>query len=557
MRKRLWLGLLWVSCFSIMTEAAKVEVNSKTGDDNTGTPYQTIEAAIDALRGDPMAEDNEILIMDIGPHYLSTTVKVDVQVKILAGVGVKPIIVAPPATATEIIEDPFLYVTVSEKNGNFAFQIFPPSYSTVEFNGLTFIPLREETLKQQPRQSAVLLGDVDYTGSQKIAGVKFSMRNCVITSNDGNDSPSPNTGIGVPLPTDTVFGGGGLELGASGYPGLDPQNNYQPLTGDKLEAYDVLVENCLITHCWVYGINISSEKVTVKDTDIMYNGMRGIQNIHFQNDGWQSILITGSPGHPAVLKGNGYIFAADGKNPGNAAFTTGTAIRMFGNQVIDFAWLDIVENFDNVPIDISSDNDTNGANIRSMDHVLIANNGGSALITSRSDGPTFSTGLAHIPLAISNCTFIGNKGAAPSTGQKNGSIFFYAGSAPVLFTNCILGGGKYTGIVLGAGDTTGGASAPDLPSDIKQAGITVSNCAFIGEGFYKLGSQSAAGKGRKADEIKFSQIITADPQFASIIPTESNAYMVTNSAYQKAGPSGSFLSGARNVSTPVADWSLF
>lgn len=556
MKKKFGFWLFIIFLLSAPAFAAKVEVNTKTGNENGPSPFKTLAAAVDALRADPSAEDNEITITDEGPHYLDETLKIDVQVKIHGASGVAPILVGPFGTANDIITDPFLYVTVSESGGTFAIIVSPISYTTVELDGLTIIPLADENLKQQPRQSAILYGEVDYIGHQKAAGAKFVLKNCTITSNNGKDKPSSNTGKGSPLSTDTVFGAAGVELGASGYPGLDPANNYQALTGDNLEACDVLIENCLINHCWIYGIGIAAEKVTVKNTDIMYNGMRGVQNIHFENEFWQSILITGSSDKPAKIKGNGYVFAADGAKPGTQAFCTGTAIRMFGNQVIDFAWLDIVDNYNNVPIDISSDNSTNGANIRSMDHVLLANNGGASLFTTRSDGPTFSTGLARIPLAITNCTFVGNKGNAPSTGGKSGSLFFYAGSAPVTIADSILGGGKYAGIVLGAEDLSGGTA--EAPADVTQGNVTVSNSALIGEGAFALGAQSALGKGRTASEIILNQVITTDPQFASTESEGTNSYMVMNSAYKMAGSNSAFLAGARPApSTSVAEWPLY
>lgn len=555
MKKSLGFGLVLLGLLSIPVFAAKVEVNSKTGTDGGSSPFQTLAAAIDALRADPAAE-NEILITDDGPHFLDETLKIDVQVKIAAASGIQPIIVAPFSEASSIITDPFLYVQITDGGGVSAISITPVPYTTVELDGLTIIPLADENLKQQPRQTAIIYSGVDFIGHQAAAGAKFIMKDCIITSNNGHNVPSSNTGIGAPLSTDTVFGGAGLELGASGFSALDPENGFQEFTGADLEAYDILVEDCLINHCWVYGINISAEKVTIKNTDIMYNGMRGIQNIHFENDFWQSVLIAGSPEKPAKIRGNGYVFAADGSKPGTQAFCTGTAIRMFGNQVIDFAWLDIVDNFDNVPIDISSDNSTNGANIRSMDHVLIANNGGSSLITTRSDGPTFATGLAGIPLTISNCTFIGTKGSAPSTGSKSGSILFYAGTAPVTISNSILGGNKYTGIVLGAEDLSGGTAA--APADITQGNVTVEYSALIGDGPFKLGAQSALGSGRKADEIILKNVIAADPQFAAVESTSANSFVATNSAFKTAGPNGVYLTGARPApSTSVSNWPLY
>ncbi len=553
-RGTLLLILALLMCSSVY--AVQVEVNSISGIDDGTSPFQTLAAAIEALRVDPSAEDNEIVITDNGPHYLDETLTIDVQVKITAASGISPVIVGPFSSASDMITDPFLYVTVSENGGNFAIKITPISYTTVELTGLTIIPMIDETWKQQPRQTAILYGSVDYIGHQDAAGAKLILDHCTITSNNGKDQPSSNTGIGVPLATDTMFGAAGVELGASGYSGLDPENNFQDLTGFDLEAYDVTIENCLINHCWIYGIGISAEKVTIRDTDILYNGMRGIQNIHYENEFWQSILITGSEGDPARIQGNGYVFAADGSKPGTQAFVTGTAIRMFGNQVIDFAWLDIVDNYDNVPIDISSDNSTNGANIRSMDHVLVANNGGSSLFTSRSDGPTFSTGLAGIPLTISNCTFIGSKGSSPSTGSKSGSIFFYAGSAPVTLSNSIFGGGHYTGIVLGAEDLSGGTAS--APEDYTAGQITLNHCALIEEGTFTLGATTALGKGRTADEIILNKITTQDPQFVSTDSTAENSFVVTNSAYQNAGSDGGYLTGARpQPSTSIHEWSLY
>ena len=146
-------------------------------------------------------------------------------------------------------------------------------------------------------------------------------------------------------------------------PGISALDENLNLIPDAdLEAYNV-VENCLFTQCWVYGS--TSRRKVVKGYEYPVQRHAGIQ-IHGEGEAWQSILIT-TPGKPAVIKGNGYVFAADGTNPNSVQpFNTGTAIRMFGNQVIDFAWLDIVENHDNVPIDLSSDNDTKGANIRSL-----------------------------------------------------------------------------------------------------------------------------------------------------------------------------------------------
>lgn len=555
MPKRLgWIMLVAVG-FTLSAYGAQVEVNSVTGKEDGTSPFKYLADAVEFLRGDPFAEDNTITITNDGPHFLDETLKIDVQVKIQAAPGVKPVIVGFFSQAADMILDPFLYVQISDGGGNFLIQIVPQEYSTVELDGLTIIPMADETEHQQFRQTAVIFGSVDYFGNKSTPGAKLIIRNCTITSNDGQNRPSPVTGTAAPLPTDTVFGGAGLELGASGFSALD--DNLEPVPDADLEAYNVLVENCLITHCWIYGINIAAEKVVIKDTDILYNGMRGIQNIHGENDAWQSIRITGSPGDPAVFKGNGYVFAADGLFPGFQPFITGTAMRMFGNQVIDFAWLDIVENHDNVPLDISSDNDTRGANIRSLDHVLIANNKGSSLFTTRDGGPTFTTGLAHIPLTISNCTFIGTGQSTPSTGGKSGSIFFYAGVAPVTITNSILGGPNYTGIVLGAEDQSGGDSG--IPENITPAGVTIEYSALVDEGPFALGAKTALGARRTAGEIIQTHVIGADPQFASTASSGPDSFVVRNPAYQNAGPGGTFLTGARPPVPPTAvqEWSLY
>ncbi|MFB3786605.1 MAG: hypothetical protein ACE15F_09560 [bacterium] len=549
-----WVVLL-LACMTLSTYGAKIEVNSVTGKEDGTSPFKTLAGAVEFLRADPMAADNEILIKDNGPHFLEETLKVDVQVKIHAAPGIQPVIVGFFSEAPDKILDPFLYVQISDGGGNFLINIVPQPYSTVELDGLTIIPEADNTYHQQYRQTAIVFHGVDYYGNQSVAGAKLIVRNCTVTSNDGQNHPSPVTGSAPPLAADTQFGGAALELGASGFSALD--ENLNPIPDADLEAYNVLVENCLFTQCWVYGINIAAEKVVIKDTNILYNGMRGIQNIHGEGEAWQSILITGSPDKPAVIKGNGYVFAADGTNPNSVqAFNTGTAIRMFGNQVIDFAWLDIVENHDNVPIDLSSDNDTKGANIRSMDHVLIANNKGGSLFTTRDGGPTFATGLAHIPLTISNCTFIGTGDSTPSTGGKSGSIFFYAGVAPVTITNSILGGPNYTGVVLGAEDQSGGDSG--IPENIAPAGVKIENSALVGEGPLALGAKTALGAGRTADEITQSNVIAADPQFTSTASSGAGSFVVQNPAYQTAGPNGAFLTGARPVTpTAVHEWSVY
>jgi len=102
MGKRLGFWLILFGLLSVPAFAANVEVNSKTGTDHGASPFKTLAAAIDALRADAVAE-NEILITDEGPHYLEETLKIDVQVKISAASGVKPIIVGPFSSASDIL----------------------------------------------------------------------------------------------------------------------------------------------------------------------------------------------------------------------------------------------------------------------------------------------------------------------------------------------------------------------------------------------------------------------------------------------------------------------
>lgn len=176
---------------------------------------------------------------------------------------------------------------------------------------------------------------------------------------------------------------------------------------------------------------------------------------------------------------------------------------------------------------------TQAGSTKNIEWAIIANNTGAGFTTSDSDEN----------VTMLNATFANNTKGIVATAAFAGAY---------TMTNVIV-----------AGNGVDGADNTINVSTTAAGTLTANNSAFVLAGAYKLDTSlfdlDGLDDNTPVSNVTKNAVISADPDFASLSPTDPNFAVVRSAAYATAGPSSAPLTGGGtfNPSASVADWTIY
>lgn len=463
--------------------AQSVTVNS-----NGGADFTSISLALAAVQADPSGPD-VITIQNAGPFIEPSSLLVTGDV---TGVPASPsnditIQAASPAIRPILMSNASTRVIFVNKIGN------------ATIRDLIIMPWSHAN-------NSAKVFDVDdvATATTAAGGYNVTLRNMLVTSNDGTSQPLGSLD-GMTSPT------------------FNP--NMKSFTGDVLNAASNV--NTQINKLYCYDIII---------TGLLGNNVNGFRGFPDGATGTEWVVGEGCVMSYCQATGTG---TRGCWQPGGDAGSV-DIVKLLGTQAKPVKFVN------NTNINAIWVTGTGQANNKlTCQYLFAVNNTGNAagfvgMKTDQQD--TFTS-----------CTFINNGTAnfpqRERTFQQSTNF-----TQPTVCSNVIIGG-------VGSDETS---NTIYCPSSNANGQLQLNQCAVVLNGTYRLDTSGVTGGDGIIDNTPTSNVVAtgvlnSDPVFASLDPANPNFGVVTNSAYATAGPAGFPLTGAGsyNATAGVRDWQRF
>lgn len=260
-----------LACLIPNANALDVTVNSEGGAD-----YATVGEALDAIRADPDSEMNTITITGGGPYEEVIVIDVPLTLR-----GEDP------------ENRPVIAIVMNEQvDGRFEDGIVNSAAVDMVFENLIFIPSQflwpgDDGFDLRPLSEE---DDFDIT-----------LRNCVITANDGNDAPVTTDGLALneeALATQFGFGDDGFQV-LSTFADI-PSGNVDVLIEDVVVSHNVFDGQLDATGQDSFILGGENTEVTIRNTRISYGDRWGMQLLSSI-----TVNIEGTAEEPVVIQGMG------------------------------------------------------------------------------------------------------------------------------------------------------------------------------------------------------------------------------------------------------------
>lgn len=142
------------------------------------------------------------------------------------------------------------------------------------------------------------------------------------------------------------------------------------------------------------------------------------------------------------------------------------------------------------------------------------------------------------------------------------NVTFANNGKPVVATSAFASAYTMSNVIV-AGNGVAGAENTINVSTTAAGTLTANNSAFVLAGAYKLDTSlfdfDGLDDNTPVSNVTKNAVISADPDFASLTPTDANFAVVRAAAYATAGPASAPLTGGGsfNPSASVADWTIY
>lgn len=469
-----WFSVLFgtAMCLNSSSFALDVTVNSEGGADVT-----TITEALDQIRANPDATMNTITITGGGPYE-------------------EPIVIDVPLTlvGADPVDRPIIVVMINNGGveGRENDGIINSAAVDMVFENLIFIPSSFDWPTDDGFDLRPLSEEDDFD---------ITLRNCLITTNDGNNAPITLTG--ETFEEDALFNGFSFQ-----------DDGFQVLStfaGIPSGTVDVLIEDVVVTHIAFdaaldatgqdsFILGGENTTVTVRNTRVSYGDRWGMQLLSSV-----TVNIEGTEEEPVIIQGMG-----------------SAGLLCFGGTH-NWDYLHLIEN----PLGARIDADFGVEN--NISNALIYGNTelGLGYFFNPDEGiernytitdSTFYNNLEHIAFRLSD----------DMSGVN------------LAISDTVVAGPEQDAFIVSALSEDPAVTQIFANVDISDTGIST----FFGD---------------RLETITETNVITDDPEFASTDPADPGFLVVTSPAYATAGSGGTPLGGyfPYGGDTNVTEWMMY